>query len=131
MKTGVTTLPSFTGYNIPILVALDWYGRHSNLNFWQEATLYLNQGYLISTPAIFAMGYWIKLKEEPAFFIRYAVGRLDELVSHLPKGTKWAAFCRNGEDDIRRYSLDRLSSLRNIGSLTSPIFSMNGLEEKH
>jgi hypothetical protein len=132
MITSEKTLPPMTGYNIPLMIALDWYAKHSKLNFWAEVQQYINQGYLLSAPAVFAMGQWIMIENEPAFFIRFAAGALEELPHYIPPKVKWIAFCRGNEGTIRRYSLQRLTALRHLGSLASPIFShsMNGSEDK-
>jgi hypothetical protein len=74
------------------------------------------------------MGKMIMLEGEPAFFIRFACGRIIEGIkwmNQIPSGVKWVAFCRRDVGPIRKYRIDRLDHLSKIESLASPIFSMN------
>jgi hypothetical protein len=125
--TKQSVLSPLQGVNLPYLLAEYWYQAHSDLNFLVDVNHYLSQGQLLSTPAVFVMGKPVMLESEPAFFVRFACGRLNELVKHLPEGIKWIAFCRNNRGNVRKYRIDRMSEIGidRIGQLTSPIFSMN------
>ena len=122
-------LKSLQGLNLPILIAQYWYSKHSTLNFAVDLNHYLFEGQVLSTPGVFVMGKHVSIDGEPAFFVRYAGGKLEELSKHIPRETRWIAFCRNNHGAVRKYSIDRLQELSRIPTLTSPIFSMNNVLE--
>lgn len=120
-------LQPLQGQNLPFLIAQEWYSRHSGLSFRDDLCHYVLYGYFGSGPNFFVMGKMIMLEGEPAFFVRFASGRISEGINwirHLPEGFKWISFCRNDRGSIRKYPIDRLKSLGKIDSLTSPLFSM-------
>ena len=129
MKTNISReeqLDAITGHNLPFIAAADWYLKHSGLNFRDDLCHYHLFGYVGCTPGFFLMGKMIMLEGEPAFFVRFASGRLSDGVKWIEhiSGVKWIAFCRNNVGNVRKYRIDQVKSLGSIDSLTSPLFSM-------
>ena len=122
-------LKSMQGLNLPILIAQYWYSQHSSLNFVQDLNHYLHEGQVLSTQGVFVMGKVVSIAGEPTFFVRFATGKMKDLVQHLPHYVGWIAFCRNNQGNVREYSVDRIEELSNNESLTSPIFSMHTVLE--
>ena len=122
-----TVLEPLQGFNLPFLIAHDWYAKHTDLSFRDDLCHYHLYGYVGCTPAFFLMGKLIRMDGDPAFFVRFACGRISEgvnWISHLPGGIEWIAFYRNNQGKIRKYRIDRTQTLGRIDSLTSPLFSM-------
>ena len=123
-------LKSLQGLNLHVLIAQYWYSKHSSsASFWTDLNHYLFEGQVLSTPEVFVMGKHVLIDGEPAFFVRYAGGKLEELSKHIPQETRWIAFCRNNHGAVRKYSIDRLQELSRMIPLTSPIFSMHNVLE--
>src|SRR5215472_559894 len=87
-------LKSMQGLNLPILIAQYWYSQHSSLNFVQDLNHYLHEGQVLSTQGVFVMGKVVSIAGEPTFFVRFATGKMKDLVQHLPHYVGWIAFCR-------------------------------------
>jgi hypothetical protein len=83
--------------------------------FEEDLAFYLNEGVVISTPTCFGLARVIEgpRTHEPAWFIRMAVGRLDELLYRLPFCLPEICLCRGKKGDlrIRSYSLERMMQL--------------------
>ena len=126
MMTQTTILEPLQGYNLPFLEAIKFYGEHSDLDFQQDLCHYVLCGYMGCTPDFFIMAKFIMLEGEPAFFIRFACGRILEGIKWLTSvqhEIKWIAFCRRNKGGIRKYPVDRLLHLTTLELLASPIFS--------
>lgn len=84
-------------------------------SFEQDVAHYLSCGLVLSTPRCFALAKVIEGPRtgKPAWFIRMAVGRLDELLATLPYRFEEICLCRGNKGDlrIRSYSLERLMQL--------------------
>ena len=131
MITNITKqdqLKSAQGINLPILMAQYWYSKHPNLNFGVDLNHHLFEGHVLSNPNVFVMGKLIRVEDEIVFFIRFALGDLEEIGNSsvfITENVKSVAFCRNNEGNVKQWSIDRCKELSRIASLTSPIFSMN------
>jgi hypothetical protein len=85
------------------------------VSFEKDVAFYLEHGVVISTPRCFGLARVIEgpRTKEPAWFIRMAVGRLDELLYRLPFTLPEICLCRGKKGDfrIRSYSLERMMKL--------------------
>jgi hypothetical protein len=85
------------------------------VSFEEDLAHYLNYGMVLSTATCFALAKVIEGPRtgKPAWFIRMAVGRLDELLATLPYHFEEICLCRGKKGDlrIRSYSLERLKQL--------------------
>lgn len=85
------------------------------ISFEEDVAFYLAHGVVISTPSCFGLARVIEgpRTKEPAWFIRMAVGRLDELLDRLPFALPEICLCRGKKGDlrIRSYSLERMMQL--------------------
>ena len=85
------------------------------VSFEDDLAHYLSYGLVLSTPRCFALAKVIEGPRtgQPAWFIRMAVGRLDELLSTLPYAFEEICLCRGKKGDlrIRSYSLERMWQL--------------------
>lgn len=89
---------------------LKWRGQ---VTFEQDLQDYLGTGMVWSRPDVFAMAKVIKFRDEPAWFVRIAVGNLRELLLLLPVCLPWICFCRRGNPKLKAWPLKRLLELAN------------------
>ncbi len=87
----------------------------SDVTFEEDVAFHLAHGVVISTPTCFGLARVIEgpRTNQPAWFIRMAVGRLDELLYRLPFCLPEICLCRGKKGDlrIRSYSLERMMQL--------------------
>ncbi len=78
--------------------------------FEDELAYYLQHGYVVSRPDLFAMGKPITLDDgRPAWFICMAFGNLREIAGSLPFYLPVVAFYRHWQRDrLRKYDMARL-----------------------
>jgi hypothetical protein len=106
--------PGRTAIQVAAECYRDWLPQ---VSFEDDLAHYLAYGVMISTPTCFALLKMIEDLEDPkkgpAWFIRMAVGRLDELLYHLPYHFPRIYWCRGKKGDlrIRSYSLKRFMQL--------------------
>jgi hypothetical protein len=85
------------------------------VSFEEDVAFYLEHGVVISTPRCFGLARVIEgpRTKGPAWFIRMAVGRLDEILCWLPFTLPEICLCRGKKGDfrIRSYSLERMREL--------------------
>lgn len=85
------------------------------VSFIEDLAFYLEHGVVISTPRCFGLAQVIEgpRTSNPAWFIRMAVGPLDELLYRLPFSLPEICLCRGKKGDfrIRSYSLERMMQL--------------------
>ena len=85
------------------------------VSFEADVAHYLSEGLVLSTPRCFALAKVIEGPRtgKPAWFIRMAVGRLDELLATLPYAFEEICLCRGKKGDlrVRSYSLERMMQL--------------------
>ena len=90
-------------------------------SFEEDVAFYLAHGCVISTPTLFGLVRVIEgpRTKGPAWFIRMAVGPLDELISALPFALPEICLCRGKKGDlrIRSYSFERMMQLLTGGKL--------------
>ena len=110
-ETLVTPIPpGVTAVQVAAACYKKWMGEAS---LEEDIAHYLCHGLVLSIPSCFAL---IKVVEdpktkEPAWFIRMAVGRLDELFYHLPGYLPRICFCRRNDGRLRSYSLEKMLKL--------------------
>ena len=99
----------------PIEKAKEHYKQKSLIPFNAELEDYLHNGVVISRPTCFGMARVVNLAKtgEPrlAWFVRYACGNLDELLSTIPAELPEIAFCRRVDGRLRIYSFKRMIEL--------------------
>jgi hypothetical protein len=86
------------------------------VSFEEDVAHYLSEGMVLSTTTCFALARLIEgpRTKKPAWFIRMAVGRVDELLAALARSAPFAleeiCLCRGKKGDlrIRSYSLERM-----------------------
>lgn len=96
----------------PYRVAEMLYAKWSKIPLEKDLAEYITTGCVISTPRVFALAHIIDLAEpgetqQPAWFVRVAVGEITELLRTLPCKTRQICFCRRGEDKMRVYDMER------------------------
>jgi hypothetical protein len=88
------------------------------VSFEEDVAHYLAYGVVISVPTCFGLAKVIQgpRTKQPAWFVRMAVGRLDELLYRLPFMLPEICLCRGKKGDlrIRSYSLERMMKLSRI-----------------
>jgi hypothetical protein len=97
-----------------VQVAAAWYKKWmGEASLEEDIAHYIGYGLVLSIPTCFALVKPIEDPKtgEPAWFVRMAVGRLDELVYHLPFALPRICFCRNNDGRLRSYSLKRFMQL--------------------
>ena len=82
-------------------VAIENYRKHAKLNFWADLLYYLQTGYVICQPSLFAMFRPIERDGRRGWFVQMAVGEIGELLRYVPCPLAFIAFCRNGDEDMR------------------------------
>ena len=100
-----------SAFQAAIKMYADWKGQCS---FWDDLLEYHMKGFVVCRPTIFALFKIILLKDEPAWFVRAAIGDFGELLEAMPKQLPWIAFCRHNQSRIRRYPTRRLLHLFNL-----------------
>lgn len=105
----------------PILIARSLYIRYGMIPFEQDLTAYLTDGFVVSLPHCFAMGKVVDLapsdtngEPQPCWFVRIAVGNLQDLMKLLPFELPRIAFCRRNDGKMRVFSLQRLRRLAKV-----------------
>ena len=89
-----------------------YYEKFPEVKFEDDFLDYCRNGFVVSRPNCFAMVKVFLYKGIPAWFIRFAVGDLVELITCLPAFLPKIAFCRNGKSDqMRVVSTKRLLQL--------------------
>ena len=99
-----------TAFRVAELCYEKWMGE---VSFANDVGDYLYDGVVISRPDLFGMAKVIDLapegqKPEPAWFVRMAVGNLNELLAALPLPLPKICFCRRNDGRVRVYSLQKL-----------------------
>ena len=88
------------------------YAKYPDLNFADDLLDYMRTGFVVSRPKCFAMFKAVKHGEGFAWYIRYAIGDLIELLMCMPCYLPKLVFCRNNKaDQMRVVSTDRLAKL--------------------
>jgi hypothetical protein len=119
MKTDSNVLDVIKlGEIAPIDVARAFYQEHSGgIDFYDDLADYLRTGLVAARPTCFAMAklIWIEPRpgapKERAWFVRFAVGRLRELLTLLPCELDWITFCRRGKEKMHIWPMKRLVNL--------------------
>ncbi len=86
--------------------AVDNYQKYSGLNFWEDLLYYLQSGFVVSRPSVFAMFRPIDRDGKRGWFVQFACGSLGELVSCMPCPLAFVAFCRNNDSNMRVIEMD-------------------------
>ena len=79
------------------------------LCFEDDVAEYLRFGFVVSRPTCFAMAKVINIAPEetnlvePAWFIRFAVGSLEEVLTLLPVALPKIVWCRRNDGKLRIY----------------------------
>src|SRR4030095_280433 len=111
MITNDTIIHHLTSKQSAILKAVEDY-RGKQVPFYKDLFNYLVTGFVVSRPTCFAMFRIIDIgkngKKEPAWFVRYACGDIAELLKSMPGYLPYICFCRDNEERVRKYSVDRL-----------------------
>ena len=103
--------PGLTAIQVAAACYKKWMGAAS---LEEDIAHYIgNGGVVISTPTCFGLAKVIESPKtkQPAWFIRMAVGRLDELLYRLPFCLTEICFCRRNDGRLRSYSLERMMEL--------------------
>lgn len=102
--------PGLTAIQVAAACYKKWMGK---VSFEEDVAFYLDSGVVISMPTCFGLARVIKAPDtnEPAWFIRMAAGRLDELLYRLPFALPKICFCRRNDGRLRTYSLERMMQL--------------------
>ena len=102
--------PGLTAIQVAVASYKEWMG---DVSIEEDIAQYLNDGFVLSFPTCFALVKVIEepKTKEPAWFIRMAVGHLDELLYHLPFYLPKICFCRRNDGRLRSYSLERMMQL--------------------
>jgi hypothetical protein len=99
----------------PIWKAKGYYRQFSMCDFKEDVLAYLDQGFVVNLPHVFAMGSVIDIgkngKERLAWFVRIAVGRTIDLIQCLPFDLPEIAFCRKNNGVMRVFPLARFKHL--------------------
>src|SRR5215813_11470146 len=100
----------FTAVQVAAMAYKKWMGTAS---LEEDIAHYLAYGLVLSIPTCFVMLKAIidPKTKQPAWFIRMAVGRLDELFYHLPYYLPRMCFCRRNDGRLRSYSTERMMQL--------------------
>jgi hypothetical protein len=108
MQTEETIIQPAQHGPMAIEVARKYYHEWKGIvTFDEDLAHYLEHGFVVSRPDVFAMGKVIIRGGEPAWFIRVAVGNLGALLRLLPVALPKICFCRRGVR-LKVYSLERL-----------------------
>lgn len=78
------------------------------MSFEEDFADYLENGFVVVRPNLFAMAKMIEFQGERSWFVRYACGDVISLVGLLPFYLKWIVWCRRNEPFLRRYRTERL-----------------------
>ena len=99
-----------TAIEVAALCYAKWMGE---VKLEEDIGHYMVYGLVLSIPSCFALLKEIECPKtgQPAWFIRMAVGRIDELLSHLPYQLPRICFCRRNDGVLRSYRLERLRYL--------------------
>jgi hypothetical protein len=102
--------PGVTAIQVAAACYTKWMGQ---VSFEADVAEYLANGVVISMPSCFGLARVIKAPDtgEPAWFVRMAAGRLDELLYRLPYYLPKICFCRKNDGRMRCYSLERVIKL--------------------
>ena len=100
--------PGVTAIQVAAACYKQWMG---NVCFEEDVAFYLANGVVINMPTCFGLARVIESPKtkEPAWFVRMAVGRLDELLFRLPYPLPEICFCRRNDGRLRVYRVDRLT----------------------
>ena len=84
------------------------------LSFWDDFWDYMEHGFVACRPRLFAMVKVMNRDGRQGWFIRYAVGPIEELISCIPFPLEFVAFCRDNDHILRicRWDVFVRSSLR-------------------
>jgi hypothetical protein len=77
-------------------------------NFYDVLATYLQYGVVISRKDLFVMAREIEHEGEPAWFCRFSVGKVKDLIAQTPYPLKWLCYTRRDEITLRAVRLDRL-----------------------
>jgi hypothetical protein len=102
--------PGLTAIQVAVACYKKW---KSDSTLEEDIAHYLAYGLVLSFPTCFALLKPIEdpKTKEPAWFLRMAVGRLDELLYHLPFYLPRICFCRRNDGRLRSYSMKRYMQL--------------------
>ena len=78
------------------------------LNFWKDLLDYAENGFVRISPTSMALAKPCRDERGEYWFIRAAVGNLDELVSILPGFLPRIMWCRRNDGVIREYKTETL-----------------------
>ena len=101
----------------PMDVAMQFYQQNSQINFFEDLADYLRHGIVVARPTCFGMAkmVWLEVKEggpkERAWFVRFAIGNLRELLTCVPCHLDYIAFCRRNKVKMHVWPLTRLLDL--------------------
>jgi len=101
----------------PIDAAAKFYRDNSTIDFFEDLADYLRTGVVVARPTCFGMAklIWLEVKEgrpkERAWFVRYAIGNLRELLTCIPCQLDWIAFCRRGKETMHVWPFKRVIQL--------------------
>lgn len=111
MQTEITVIEPLPIGRPAIEDAKECYNKWNGaVTFEQDLKDYLATGMVVSRPDVFAMAKVINFRGEPAWFIRVAVGNLQELLRLLPVYLPWICFCRRGPK-LKAWPLKRFFEL--------------------
>jgi hypothetical protein len=102
--------PGLTAVQVAAACYKKWMGDAS---LEEDIAHYMVYGCVLSFPTCFALLKAIEdpKTKEPAWFLRMAVGRLDEMIYHMPFYLPRICFCRRNDGRLRSYSMERYTQL--------------------
>jgi len=103
---GDTQLTPIRSEASPLVAAAHFYRHNSTIQFEPDVNFYLKHGVVINTRTCFGMGFYTEipageLAGKLCFFVRMAIGNLDELARYIPRRIPYIAFCRRKAGVIR------------------------------
>lgn len=102
-----TKAPDFSETS-PIDYAKERYSKQ-NISFDEKMEWYLDNGWVVSTPELFAMGY-LYFDEGTVCFIEACVGSITDLLRYSINNLDFLEFHRDFSDQPKRYDYKRFVS---------------------
>lgn len=100
-KVGKTMISPLILQGNAFAVAQADYARWSKVPFVEDLLYYLQSGFVVARPNLFAMARPIERDGRRGWFIQYACGAIGELLSVLPCELEFIAWCRKGDENMR------------------------------
>jgi len=101
----------------PVDRAVRFYQEHSDIDFFKDLVDHMRTGIVVARPTCFFMAkmIWISprkgLPKVQAWFVRFGIGDLRELLTCFPWPLDWIVFCRRKADRYHIWPLNRFVEL--------------------